>query len=227
MRKKIISALLTAIMLFALTACSVSTSSTSTTTITTSRSDGDSSTSTSTVTTHTSDENGSTSTTTVTTSESDVNGSTTTVTTSKTDENGETTTETVTSGTDVSGDSSDDLSTVMAQKFFGGAEGVSKDGDKIFLAYDDAETFSYAAIAIVTDDGQTLFAREGDIVSDDDWMYIVSDEYGDQIPFSLSDAENEQDFVMSFKDGDSAVMTLVDPETVISDMIALLADFGV
>lgn len=205
MKKKALAALFAAVMLFALTACSVSSTSTSTTTVSTSITD----------------ENGNTTTNTVT-NEVGISAGTDGVSTTN-----QTTTTTTTSNN--TGVTSDELKGALAQKFSAGSEGVSAAGDKILFAYDDPEVFSYGAIIIVSDGGQSLMGREGEITYAGEQWKLLDMDMGDEIPFVLTDTDidDELSFVMTFQDGDSAVMTAVDAETVINDMIATLAEFHI
>lgn len=203
--KKIIGILLSALLLFGLTACEVSTSSTSTTTITTS----------------TTDENGNVTTNTVT-SEMGVTAGTNGV--STTDNVVETTTTTPADDSEASDE--DDLFASLTAKFSSGAEGVSNDGDRILFAYDDPQIFSYGAMIIVTDGGERMLGREGEIVDEEEQYRLVDDEIGENVPFGISDGEDDDTYVITFQDGDSAVMTIVDQETILRDMIATLAEFS-
>ena len=201
MKKRVLAVLLAAFMLFALTACSASSTSTTTTTITTSKTD----------------ENGNTTTNTVT-NEIGISAGT----------DGVSATNQTTTKTENTGVTSEELAGALAQKFSAGAEGVTADGDKVLFAYDDPETFSYGAIILVMDGGQNLMGREGEITSAGEQWKLVDTEMNAEIPFTLSDTEDndEQSFVMTFQDGDSAVMTAVDAETIIKDMIAALSEFN-
>ena len=203
MKKRTVAVLLAVFMLFALTACSVSSTSTSTTTVTTSKTD----------------ENGNTTTNTVT-NEIGISAGTDGV---------SATNQTTTAETSNTGVTSDELAGALAQKFSAGAEGVTAGGDKVLFAYDDPEVFSRGAIILIMDGGQSLMGREGEITYDGEQWKLIDEEMNAEIPFVLSDTDDndEQSFVMTFQDGDSAVMTAVDAETIINDMLAVLAEFHV
>ena len=205
MSKRVLAVLLAALMLFALTACSASSTSTTTTTITTSKTD----------------ENGNTTTNTVT-NEIGISAGTDGISTTN-----QTTTDTKTESSNT-GVTSDELAGALAQKFSAGAEGVTADGDKVLFAYDDPETFSYGAIILIMDGGKSLMGREGEIRYEEEQWVLVDEEMDARIPFVLSETEDNDEtrFVMTFQDGDSAVMTAVDAKTIIDDMIAALNAFN-
>ena len=115
------------------------------------------------------------STTTVSTSVSE-NGNTTTTTTTQTVENGvySSSTDTVTS----SDDDPTGLRNKWTELFEEGAEGVSKDGWDVYLAYDDPNDISLAAIMILKD-GELRDYIFGDVVEEDGHYKIVDvDEKG-------------------------------------------------
>jgi hypothetical protein len=136
------------------------------------------------------------------------------------------TTETTTTTSADSGVTSDELRDALAGKFSAGAEGVSKDGDKVLFVYDDPETFSYGALAIVMDNGQSLMGREGQIVLEGDQYKLIDEDMDSEVPFGIQDGDDENSFVMIFQDGDTATMTIMDVSTVIDDMVATMAEFS-
>ncbi|MBR0159865.1 MAG: hypothetical protein IJQ02_01015 [Oscillospiraceae bacterium] len=199
--KKIIVLTLTLAMLFSLSACSASSSRTSTVT--------------------------------VTTSQTDENGVTTTNTT--TDEVG------VTVGTDgistTSNHSSDTQTTeeepltaeeiiaLWYDTYTGGATGENENGDRFLLAYDDPEDIQQATLTIIGVDG-SLYIREGYIQTEgegeDEHLVLIDESRDVAVPFIFYDSE-QGDFEMYFlADGDTAVMTVVDQETILGEMRDIL-----
>ena len=201
--KRVLAAVLAAAMVFALGACGVSSSSTSTTTVSSSVTDGDGNTTTNSV-----------------TNETGVSVGTDGVSASS-----DTTTETTT-GSEDPDFTAEDLEAVWYQRFSGGAEGISEYGDVVYFAFDDPDDISYAIIMLITDEGETLFSREGAVTVDDDGNAVLTDEEMDsETPFSITDADGDT-FTMNFiADGDSAEMTVLDLDSIIGDMIAVWSEF--
>ena len=201
--KRVLAAVLAAAMVFALGACGVSSSSTSTTTVSSSVTDGDGNTTTNSV-----------------TNETGVSVGTDGVSASS-----DTTTETTT-GSEDPDFTAEDLEAVWYQRFSGGAEGISEYGDVVCFAFDDPDDISYAIIMLITDEGETLFSREGAVTVDDDGNAVLTDEEMDsETPFSITDADGDT-FTMNFiADGDSAEMTVLDLDSIIGDMIAVWSEF--
>ena len=204
MSKRIPAFLLAALMLFVMAACSFSSSSTTTTTITTSKIDS----------------NGITTTNTVT-SEVGVSAGTDGISTTN-----QTTQTTTTTPADDNSESDDDYTGSPSDKFYSGAEGVSDAGEKILFAYDDPEVFSYGAMIIISEDGQNMMAREGEIVFEEDWYKIVDEVSESEIPFYITDTDEDDTFIVTFQDGDCVTMTVVEQETILSDMDAIMIEFG-
>ena len=145
------------------------------------------------------------------------NGQTTTTTT--TNDNGvETTETTVTSESD-----EPTLEEKWANLFVGGAEGTNANGDNFDFAFDDIDNLGFAAMIIVNADKSQLIAYDiGDVVSDDEWLYIEDLEGENELPFAYTSNEVENGFELVFQDNDTAVMTFVDQDTIITDMLALV-----
>ncbi len=172
--------------------------------------------------------------------------STVTVSTSKTDENGNTTSNTTTGevgvtvgtdgisathslNTDTTEDTelpaTEDLIDWWYETYTAGAIGENADGDRFLLAYNDTDPITEATLTIVMADGK-LYIREGNVQVEgegDDSHYVLIDEGRDAaVPFDFYDSETG-DFDMYFLgDGDTAVMTVVDQETILSEMRSIL-----
>lgn len=206
MKRKVLATALALVLVFALAACSVSSSSSTTTTVSTTVTDA----------------NGNTTTNTVT-NQIGVNAGTDGVTTTN-----ETTTETTSPDGGEAEEptfTADDLSEAWHERFTEGAEGVSRDGDQIYFAYDDPDDVTYAAIMIVSNDGEHLSSREGDVLVDDDHLILSDEDMESETPFTITDQDGET-FLMTFLgDGDEATMTIVDADTIIDDMVAVWQNF--
>ena len=201
MKKQMTAFFLALLMLFSLTACHASSSSSSTVTVTTSKTD----------------ENGNT-TTNTTTGEVGV-----TVGTDGISATHNTTTESET--TEASALSPEEIIEMWYDTYNVGAIGENADGDRFLLAYDDPEDIYDATLTIIGADG-SLYIREGYIQTEgegDDEHFVLIDEARDAaVPFAFYDSE-DGDFEMYFLgDGDTAVMTVVDQETILGEMRAIL-----
>lgn len=195
------AALLAVVMVFALTACSVSSSSTSTVSTSVTDSEGN-------TTTHT------------TTTEAGPDGVTTT---------NETTTETSTTpDEDTSEDSlptAEELAEAWHERYIGGAHGTSKDGDEIYFAFDDLNTLSSAYLMDITEEGTKLSAYEGDVYEDEDGLILEDDNLGRSVRFTLTDNGDDTLLMTFLGDGDEVTLTVVDEDTIIDQMAAVWADF--
>ena len=200
MKKRIIAIMLAALMLLSLTACHASSSSSSTVTVTTSKTD----------------ENGNT-TTNTTTGEVGV-----TVGTDGISANHSLNTETT---EDTELPSEDELVALWYETYSGGAIGENADGDRFLFAYDDPESIEAATLTIIMTDG-SLYIREGTVQQEgegDEAHLVLIDEWRDlAVPFDIYSSE-EGDFELFFLgDGDSAVMTVVDQDTILGEMREIL-----
>lgn len=199
MRKKLFAILLAAAMLFALTACSASSSSTSTVTVSTS----------------VTDENGST-TTNTTTREVGVNVGTDGVTTTRSTESSSTTTDS----------SPEDIVAWWYETYQGGAIGENAAGDRFLLAYDDPENITEAVLTIVSADGSSIYIREGIVRKDgegkDEHLVLVDEDRDTAVPFDIYDSDKGDFELYFYGDGDSAVMNVVDQDTILGEMRGVL-----
>ena len=196
MKKKILAVLLVSLMLFALSACSVSSSSSSTVSVSTS----------------VTDENGVTNT---TSSEVGVSIGTDGITATHNRKSSTTPSE---------ANSPEEIVEWWYDNYTSGAIGENADGDRFLLAYDDPEDMSLATLTIVGADGDSLYIREGSIqVEGEDEHLVLVDESRDvAVAFAFYDSD-EGDFEMFFLgDGDVAVMNVVDQETILGEMQSIL-----
>lgn len=201
MKKKILALVLSALMLFALTACSASSSSSSTVTVSTS----------------VSDENGTT--TNTTTSEVGVSVGTDGIKTTHSSESSSTT-------TPDEGNTPEEIVEWWYDNYKSGAIGENANGDRFLLAYDDPEDISLATLTIISADGSSLYIREGHIEvegeGEDEHLVLVDESRDVAVPFAFYDSE-EGDFEMFFLgDDDVAVMNVVDQETILGEMQEIL-----
>ena len=152
----------------------------------------------------------------LTTTTTDSEGNTTQTTT--TTENGVTTSSTITA----TPDDPTGLRSKWREYFTAGAEGVSNDGYNVYLIMDDPQNITFAAIMILTPNNDELLTYVyGDVTADGDTAKITDVQEDIDLPFRLGDSDQENCFEMYFKDGDAAVMELVDLDTIINDMISL------
>ena len=205
--------LLMAAVMVMLAGCEVSSTSTSTTTVTTSKTDADGNTTTNTVTTEVGVTAG-------------TNGiSTTSQTTTETTESSNT--DNTEPADEEQGFTAEDLRAAWQERYAEGAKGTSKYGDTILFAYDDPDGMNYAALMIISEDGEHLSAREGEIVWDEENEYSVlrDVDMDSDTPFNITDGDGET-FTMVFPgDGDEAVMTVMDQDSIIEEMLAVWIDF--
>ena len=152
----------------------------------------------------------------LTTTTTDSEGNTTQTTT--TTENGVTTSSTITA----TPDDPTGLRSKWREYFTAGAEGVSNDGYNVYLIMDDPQNITFAAIMILTPNNDELLTYVyGDVTVDGDTAKITDVQEDIDLPFQLGDSDQENCFEMYFKDGDAALMTMVDLDTIINDMISL------
>ncbi|MBR0419723.1 MAG: hypothetical protein IJI66_11190 [Erysipelotrichaceae bacterium] len=152
----------------------------------------------------------------LTTTTADSEGNTTQTTT--TTENGVTTSSTITA----TPDDPTGLRSKWREYFTAGAEGVSNDGYNVYLIMDDPQNITFAAIMILTPNNDELLTYVyGDVTVDGDTAKITDVQEDIDLPFQLGDSDQENCFEMYFKDGDAALMTMVDQDTIINDMISL------
>ncbi len=152
----------------------------------------------------------------LTTTTTDSEGNTTQTTT--TTENGVTTSSTITA----TPDDPTGLRSKWREYFTAGAEGLSNDGYNVYLIMDDPQNITFAAIMILTSNNDELLTYVyGDVTVDGDTAKITDVQEDIDLPFQLGDSDQENCFEIYFKDGDAAVMELVDLDTIINDMISL------
>ena len=210
MKNRILALLLSVIMPLSLAACKSSSTSTSTVTVSVSQTDEDGNTTTKTTT----NEVGVT----VGTDGISTTHNVTTETTDDTELPSETT-------DDTELPSEEDLIDWWYETYSAGAIGENADGDRFLLAYNDTDPITEATLTIVMTDG-SLYIREGSVQMEgegDEEHYVLIDENRDAaVPFAFYDSD-EGDFEMFFLgDGDVAVMTVVDQETILGEMSGIL-----
>ncbi len=201
MKKRLFALALAALMLLSLAACSASSSSSSTVTVTTSKTD----------------ENGNT-TTNTTSSEVGVTVGTDGISTTH-----NTTTDTET--TEASAPSPEEIIDMWYETYNAGAIGENADGDRFLLAFDDPDDINEATLTIIGADG-SLYIREGYVQmegeGDQEHLVLIDEARDAAVPFDFYESESG-DFDMYFlADGDVAVMTAVDQETILGEMRAIL-----
>lgn len=196
--KRLIPAILAVLMIFMLAGCQVSSSST--TTVTTSKTDS----------------NGVT-TTQTTTTEVGTDGTTK-----------QNTTETVTGPAEEENTADaaawDELVERMYATYSEGAEGKNEDGDFFYYAF--SEETDDVALVMISADEQHYTGFEGVAQLEDDHIVLVSGESGDEVPYVFSDVDENGSFTMTFLgDGDVVNMQLVDQDTILSDILARIEEF--
>ncbi len=204
-KMKLLALLLAACMILMLTGCEVSSSSTSTTTITTSTTDAEGNTTTNTTTTEVGASVG-------------TDGISTT---------SETTTETTTTPADEApAFSAEDLRAAWQERYVAGGKGTSNFGDTILFAYDDPD-ITQAVLMVISEDGQNLSSREGEVYWDDeDECSVLYDEDMDSsTPFVIEDGEGDTYVIRFLGDGDEVVMSQVELDSLLDEMIAVWEDF--
>ena len=91
--------------------------------------------------------------------------------------------------------------------FFGGAEGQSESGERVFLAYDELESMSAAALILLdAEGGEILNYVLGEVETEGDSRRILDVEEDVSLPFTILDTGEETGFSLRFKDGDTAAM---------------------
>ena len=111
--------------------------------------------------------------------------------------------------------------------FFGGAEGQSESGERVFLAYDELESMSAAALILLdAEGGEILNYVLGEVEREGDTWRILDVEEDVSLPFTILKTEREDGFSLRFKDGDTAAMRLVDADRIIADMLAIVHTLG-
>ena len=111
--------------------------------------------------------------------------------------------------------------------FFGGAEGQSESGERVYLAYDELESMSAAAlIRLDAEGGEILNYVLGEVETEGDSRRILDVEEDVSLPFTIVDTGDENGFSLRFKDGDTAAMRMVEPDEIIADMMAIIHSLG-
>lgn len=203
MKKKILALVLAAVMIFALCACDVSTTSSSTTSVSTSVTDAEGNTTTQTVTNEVGVSSG-------------PDGVQTT---------NETTTDTTTTPAAAS---MADLYPPIEEwydTYVEGAEGETESGEKVYYAVNDPESASYAMLLFQSPDG-SVSVRDGELSwNEEEGFFVLYDAEMDvSIPFTAEE-KDEESFVMTFVvDGSSVDMYFVDQDTIITDIHGILSN---
>ena len=111
--------------------------------------------------------------------------------------------------------------------FFGGAEGQSESGEHVFLAYDELESMSAAALILLNAEGDEILNYVlGEVETEGDSRRILDVEEDVSLPFTILETEREDGFDLRFKDGDTAAMRIVDSDRIIADMLAIVHTLG-
>ena len=202
-KMKLAALVMAVIMVFMLAGCEVSSSRSSTTTVTTSKTDADGNITTNTTTTEVGVETG-------------PNGVTTT---------NQTTTETSTTSAEEAANAEDewaDLKDHLLSLYNTGAEGTNADGDKFFYAYNDTDGNSAALLVIISDDGEHYNGWEGTADVAEDHVVLTSEDQ--EVPYTFEDMDGG--FTLTFlNDGDVATMQFVDFATFVEDLVDARAEF--
>ena len=204
-------------MVFALSACRVSSSSSSTTTITTSVTDADGNTTEKTVTNEIGVSAG--------TDGVQVTNETTTSESAPAEESAEKTAE-----DEPAADAPRSMADMYPpmedwyDRFAWGAEGEDDNGEQVYFAVDDPDDISYAMLLFRESDGSVM-VRDGKV----DWgdeegvMELYDADVDKYVPFTLTDGD-EESVVMTFLVDDSTfVMYCVDQDTIIRDIYDILS----
>ena len=174
----------------------------------------------------------STSTTTVTTSVTDENGETVTQSETTTVEDGVASTEKTTTVADADGvtateegfaenEEEVDLRAIWYDTFNYGAEGVTKNGDTVLMAYDEAPDPTFAALMIIDKDDNLTLYDYGEVKVEGD-AYVIYDVDGDEsVPFTVTESGDESMKIM-FQDGDEAELVYVGQDEIIEDMVSIV-----
>ena len=111
--------------------------------------------------------------------------------------------------------------------FFGGAEGQSESGERVYLAYDELESMSAAALILLdAEGGEILNYVLGEVETEGDSRRILDVEEDVSLPFTILDTGGENGFSLRFKDGDTAAMRIVESDEIIADMMAIIHSLG-
>ena len=111
--------------------------------------------------------------------------------------------------------------------FFGGAEGQSESGERVYLAYDELESMSAAALILLdAEGGEILNYVLGEVETEGDSRRILDVEEDVSLPFTILDTGGENGFSLRFKDGDTAAMRIVESDEIIADMMAIIHTLG-
>ena len=111
--------------------------------------------------------------------------------------------------------------------FFGGAEGQSESGERVYLAYDELESMSAAALILLNAEGDEILNYVlGEVETEGDSRRILDVEEDVSLPFTILETEREDGFDLRFKDGDTAAMRIVDSDRIIADMLAIVHTLG-
>ena len=217
MKKRTPALLLALAMVFALSACRVSSSSSSTTTITTSVTDADGNTTEKTVTNEIGVSAG--------TDGVQVTNETTTSESAPAEESAEETAE-----DEPAADAPRSMADMYPpmedwyDRFAWGAEGEDDNGEQVYFAVDDPDDISYAMLLFRESDGSVM-VRDGKV----DWgdeegvMELYDADVDKYVPFTLTDGD-EESVVMTFLVDDSTfVMYCVDQDTIIRDIYDILS----
>ena len=115
------------------------------------------------------------------------------------------------------------LRSKWTELFSCGAEGKSPEGEIVFMAMDDPEDITYAAIMVLDEEMTEL--RDyilGSVLIDEEGVPYIEDVEGEELlPFTITDTEVEDGFEMQFRVGSPITMYFVDQETIIDDMISI------
>ena len=209
--KRLLTIALAAVLLIALAACKVSSTSTSTTTITTSVTDEDGNTKTNTV-----------------TNEIGVSAGTDGIqVTNETTTSDETTTADETTPSESEEQAAYPPAEDLYDLFSEGAEGVDDDGESFYFAYDGPD-MKYALLVMVSADKSECHVRNGEVIWYDETnsSALYDEELDVLIPFEISASEKNGAFVMTFlADGDVVTMRFVDRDVIIRDIQDVLSNY--
>ena len=204
-------------MVFALSACRVSSSSSSTTTITTSVTDADGNTTEKTVTNEIGVSAG--------TDGVQVTNETTTSESAPAEESAEETAE-----DEPAADAPRSMADMYPpmedwyDRFAWGAEGEDDNGEQVYFAVDDPDDISYAMLLFRESDGSVM-VRDGKV----DWgdeegvMELYDADVDKYVPFTLTDGDEESVVITFLVDDSTFVMYCVDQDTIIRDIYDILS----
>ena len=105
-----------------------------------------------------------------------------------------------------------------------GCEGFNADGDAFFFAFDNIDDVQEAALIILsnTNPAESVYVI-GDVEGEGEGMRIL-DDFDENLSlfYIVEDASGDNDFDLRFKDGDVAQMSYVDLEVIVEDMNRLI-----